>query len=116
MDFLGWYTTGDNPDENDIKVHKQICEINESPVFLKVNPLARHSEVRIILMLLPAISFIFNTRFIQVKVFFFLKMSSIFEHFPGKEIYLVKETEIIIYLRSARALSGPWLPLEQAPN
>lgn len=45
MDFLGWYTTGDAPDDSDIKIHKQICEINESPVFLKLNPQARHSEL-----------------------------------------------------------------------
>lgn len=29
----------------DIKIHKQICEINESPVFLKLNPQARHTDV-----------------------------------------------------------------------
>uniref|UniRef100_A0A0A9YIF8 COP9 signalosome complex subunit 6 n=1 Tax=Lygus hesperus TaxID=30085 RepID=A0A0A9YIF8_LYGHE len=44
MDFLGWYTTGEGPEDSDIKVHKQICEINESPVFLKLNPMATHSE------------------------------------------------------------------------
>lgn len=44
MDFLGWYTTGDQPDDSDIKIHKQICEINESPVLLKLNPQARHSD------------------------------------------------------------------------
>lgn len=38
LEFLGWYTTGDAPDESDIKVHRQICEINESPVLLKLNP------------------------------------------------------------------------------
>merc|ERR1719323_1286864 len=38
MDFLGWYSTGENPTENDIDVHKQICEINESPLFLQLNP------------------------------------------------------------------------------
>lgn len=38
LDFLGWYTTGDTPDDSDIKVHQQICEINESPVLLKLNP------------------------------------------------------------------------------
>lgn len=46
-DFLGWYTTGESADENDIKVHKQICEINESPVFLKLNPNSRQSDVSI---------------------------------------------------------------------
>uniref|UniRef100_A0A0V0GAI4 COP9 signalosome complex subunit 6 n=2 Tax=Triatoma TaxID=30075 RepID=A0A0V0GAI4_TRIDM len=45
LDFLGWYTTGGPPDDSDIKVHKQICEINESPVFLKLNPQARHSDL-----------------------------------------------------------------------
>ena len=42
LDFLGWYTTSnttsDQPTAKDINVHKQICEINESPVFLKLNP------------------------------------------------------------------------------
>jgi len=38
MDFIGWYTTGDVPSSTDIKVHKQICEINESPILLKLNP------------------------------------------------------------------------------
>nr|CAG4651954.1 EOG090X08T4 [Triops cancriformis] len=47
MDFLGWYTTGDAPNASDIKVHKQVCEINESPVFLKLNPLAKHSDLPI---------------------------------------------------------------------
>lgn len=45
LDFLGWYTTGDAVNESDIKVHKQICEINESPVFLKLNPVGRHTEL-----------------------------------------------------------------------
>ncbi|XP_013778237.1 COP9 signalosome complex subunit 6-like [Limulus polyphemus] len=45
LDFLGWYTTGDGPNESDIQVLKQICEINESPVFLKLNPQARHTEL-----------------------------------------------------------------------
>ncbi|XP_050389077.1 COP9 signalosome complex subunit 6 [Patella vulgata] len=44
MDFLGWYTTGDTVNEADIKVHKQVCQINESPLFLKMNPITRHSE------------------------------------------------------------------------
>ncbi len=44
MDFLGWYTTGEGPDGSDIHVHKQICEINESPVFLKLNPFARGAQ------------------------------------------------------------------------
>ncbi|KAG8221929.1 hypothetical protein J437_LFUL002488 [Ladona fulva] len=49
LDFLGWYTTGDAPDDVDIKIHKQICEINESPVFLKMNPQARHTDLPVTL-------------------------------------------------------------------
>lgn len=45
LDFLGWYTTGEAPDDRDIKTHRQICEINESPVLLKLNPQARHSDL-----------------------------------------------------------------------
>lgn len=45
LDFLGWYTTGDSPTEADIPVHKQICEINESPIFLKLNPLSKTSDL-----------------------------------------------------------------------
>ncbi|KAK2579662.1 hypothetical protein KPH14_011585 [Odynerus spinipes] len=44
MDFLGWYTTGDMPNERDIKVHKQICEINESPVLLKLDPRPKNTD------------------------------------------------------------------------
>lgn len=47
MDFLGWYTTGGAPTESDIHVHKQICEINESPVILKLNPFMRNSDLPI---------------------------------------------------------------------
>lgn len=45
MDFLGWYTTGEAPTDSDIHVHKQICGINESPVFLKMTPMARHQDL-----------------------------------------------------------------------
>lgn len=45
MDFLGWYTTGDSPTGSDIHVHRQICSINESPIMLKMNPLARNTDL-----------------------------------------------------------------------
>ncbi|XP_055699111.1 COP9 signalosome complex subunit 6 [Phlebotomus papatasi] len=38
LDFLGWYTTGENPSESDVNVHKQICQINECPIMLQLNP------------------------------------------------------------------------------
>ena len=37
MDFLGWYSTGDSPGIQEITVHQQISDINESPLFLQVN-------------------------------------------------------------------------------
>ncbi|XP_052772791.1 COP9 signalosome complex subunit 6-like [Mya arenaria] len=45
MEFLGWYTTGGPPTDADIHVHKQICTINESPVLLKMNPVAIHQDL-----------------------------------------------------------------------
>lgn len=47
MDFLGWYTTGEMPTPADVNIHKQICEINECPILLKLNPSARNGDVSI---------------------------------------------------------------------
>lgn len=46
MDFLGWYTTGESPTERDIAVHRQICDINECPVMLMLNPAGKDGEVK----------------------------------------------------------------------
>lgn len=45
LDFLGWYTTGDSPTEQDIQIHKQICNINECPIMLQLNPQSRNVDV-----------------------------------------------------------------------
>lgn len=34
LDFLGWYTSSPQPTEKHIKIHRQICQINESPILL----------------------------------------------------------------------------------
>lgn len=34
LDFLGWYTSAPQPTEKHIKIHRQICQINESPILL----------------------------------------------------------------------------------
>lgn len=47
LDFLGWYAIGESPTAEDIGIHKQVCEINESPVFLKMNPSNRQSRLPI---------------------------------------------------------------------
>ena len=50
MDFLGWYATGvDTPNESDLKNHKQACTINESPILLKLNPYAGHTDLPVTL-------------------------------------------------------------------
>jgi len=38
FDFLGWYTLGPYPTQEDIEIHKQIMTLNESPLFLQMNP------------------------------------------------------------------------------
>jgi len=38
MDFLGWYCTGERPGAPEILIHKQIIELNESPLFLQLSP------------------------------------------------------------------------------
>jgi len=38
MDLLGWYSTGEHPEDDDVEVHKQILEVHESPLFLQMNP------------------------------------------------------------------------------
>lgn len=53
MDFIGWYTTGDAPNSTDIKIHKQICDINESPLMLKLNPYDKNIDVSITKLIKP---------------------------------------------------------------
>jgi len=39
-DFLGLYTTGEKASATDIEIHKQITELNESPLYLLLDPIA----------------------------------------------------------------------------
>lgn len=48
LDFLGWYITGtgsDKPSLRDVEVHKQIIDISESPIFLKMDPHGGHTDL-----------------------------------------------------------------------
>jgi len=45
MDFLGWYSTGDSPTNKEISVHRQITELNESPLFLQMSPGAAGTDL-----------------------------------------------------------------------
>mmetsp|Transcript_24250 Transcript_24250/g.39838 ORF Transcript_24250/g.39838 Transcript_24250/m.39838 type:complete len:318 (-) Transcript_24250:82-1035(-) len=38
-DVLGWYSTGKEISSSDVNVHKQIMEVNESPLFLLMDPI-----------------------------------------------------------------------------
>jgi COP9 signalosome complex subunit 6 len=69
QDFLGWYTTGEAPNEDDVHVQKQVMrsvaltcnlsfneasfsqigDILESPLLLLLNPLGKHAELPITL-------------------------------------------------------------------
>uniref|UniRef100_A0A023EQG2 COP9 signalosome complex subunit 6 n=1 Tax=Aedes albopictus TaxID=7160 RepID=A0A023EQG2_AEDAL len=42
LDFLGWYTTGSVPSEKHINIHKQICQINECPIMVLLDPTSRN--------------------------------------------------------------------------
>ena len=53
MDFLGWYSTGDSPGVQEITVHQQISDINESPLFLQAN-------IHVIFFFQVNISFLFR--------------------------------------------------------
>lgn len=44
LDFLGWYTTGEEPTQADVFVHKQICQINECPVMMQLNPSSKNVD------------------------------------------------------------------------
>lgn len=48
LEFLGWYITcagSDKPSLRDIEVHKQIINIVESPIFLKMDPHGGHTDL-----------------------------------------------------------------------
>jgi len=45
LDFLGWYTTGsDAPSSVDIDVYRQMSQINECPIMLKLDPASARSS------------------------------------------------------------------------
>lgn len=45
LDFLGWYCTSSNePTEADLKIHKQICQINECPILLQLDAQSRNVD------------------------------------------------------------------------
>ncbi|XP_074560674.1 COP9 signalosome complex subunit 6-like isoform X1 [Curcuma longa] len=43
--ILGWYSTGSEAQESDLQIHKsQLMDINESPVYVLLNPVINHSQ------------------------------------------------------------------------
>jgi len=45
LDFLGWYNTSNGtPTKADIDVHRQICQFNECPIMLQLDPQSRNVD------------------------------------------------------------------------
>ncbi|GAU16354.1 hypothetical protein TSUD_117030 [Trifolium subterraneum] len=42
--ILGWYSTGSDAEEADMHIHKALMDINESPVYVLLNPAINHSQ------------------------------------------------------------------------
>eukprot|EP00270_Netrium_digitus_P014105 TRINITY_DN4755_c0_g1_i2.p1 TRINITY_DN4755_c0_g1~~TRINITY_DN4755_c0_g1_i2.p1 ORF type:complete len:281 (+),score=21.97 TRINITY_DN4755_c0_g1_i2:177-1019(+) len=38
-DILGWYSTGSDVEDSDMNIHKALMDINESPIYVVLNPL-----------------------------------------------------------------------------
>ncbi|KAM1621364.1 hypothetical protein ACFX1T_019815 [Malus domestica] len=41
---LGWYSTGTDAQESDMNIHKALMDINESPVYVLLNPLINAAQ------------------------------------------------------------------------
>ncbi|XP_009120144.1 COP9 signalosome complex subunit 6a isoform X1 [Brassica rapa] len=41
---LGWYSTGNDAEESDMLIHKALMDINESPVYVLLNPSINHAH------------------------------------------------------------------------
>ncbi|KAF8099135.1 hypothetical protein N665_0251s0057 [Sinapis alba] len=42
--ILGWYSTGSDAEESDMLIHKALMDINESPVYVLLNPAINHAQ------------------------------------------------------------------------
>ncbi|KAJ7568300.1 hypothetical protein O6H91_01G026700 [Diphasiastrum complanatum] len=43
-DILGWYSTGSDVQDNDMQIHKALIDINESPIYVLLNPAINHAQ------------------------------------------------------------------------
>lgn len=81
MDFLGWYSTGEAPTEDDISFHKQICEVNESPLFLQLNPISKKPSDLPICVFESVIDIVGGeTRMLFVKLGYTLATEEVCQH------------------------------------
>ncbi|XWS51636.1 hypothetical protein CRYUN_Cryun11dG0000700 [Craigia yunnanensis] len=42
--ILGWYSTGSDAEESDMHIHKALMDINESPLYVLLNPAINHAQ------------------------------------------------------------------------
>ncbi|GLJ08271.1 hypothetical protein SUGI_0085330 [Cryptomeria japonica] len=43
-DILGWYSTGSDAQESDMQIHRSLMDLNESPVYVLLNPAINHAQ------------------------------------------------------------------------
>ncbi|CAM6090918.1 unnamed protein product [Calypogeia fissa] len=43
-DVLGWYSTGSDVQDSDMQIHKALMDINESPIYILLNPAINHAQ------------------------------------------------------------------------
>ncbi|KAL2609792.1 hypothetical protein R1flu_028365 [Riccia fluitans] len=43
-DVLGWYSTGSDVQDTDMLIHKALMDINESPIYILLNPAINHAQ------------------------------------------------------------------------
>ncbi|XP_008796578.1 COP9 signalosome complex subunit 6-like [Phoenix dactylifera] len=42
--ILGWYSTGSDAEESDMQIHKALMDVNESPIYVLLNPSINHAQ------------------------------------------------------------------------
>ena len=69
----GWYTTtmdNPNPTEKHVRIHKQICQINECPIMMLLDPNTRNMNVSYIkTFLLLFLSMIFKLQHLPISIY-----------------------------------------------
>ena len=63
LELVGWYTTGGDPTSSDVKVHQQLCTVNDSAILMKLDPTAGRSNRLPVSMFESVIEMVDKVRF-----------------------------------------------------